>query len=291
MIGRIYTSKQLYESGLTSYRTAMVFSPENNAWRFGALECLIGLERYEQAITLADEILAFDRRNPDSWRNRSGLLLELERWDEAIVDLQVAHSLGGGTSSSRRQLATLFFNKGIYGQAAEESARATLLAEDAVSFDRLLSLAQALSGAGRVTEAVALLPAMETRAARLGIDLDPSKIDRIRVSLEYENGNFEEALVLLDGLVAEAPGDGGLHLQRAQALSALGRQEEAILTYQIAATIPETAFGANYEHARLRLARGEIAEAVSLLQTAYADKPSESLRDQIRTLQNYLDDQ
>lgn len=291
LIGYIYTSKQLYESGLTSFRTAMVFSPENNAWRFGALECLIGLERYEQAITMADELLAFDRRNPANWRNRSGLLLELERWDEAIVDLQIAHSLGGETYSSRQQLATLFFNKAIYGQAAEELGRAGLLAEDPISFDQLLLLVQALSGAGQVAVSAALLPAIESRASLLGVELDRSKIDRVRVALEYENENYEGALSLLDGLLEEAPADGGLHLQRAQTLTGLARHEEAILSYQIAATIPETAYVANYENARLRLARGEIAEALSLLQTAYAETPSESLRDQIRTLQTYLDDQ
>lgn len=291
LIGRIYVGKQLYESGLTAYRNAMVFNPENNAWRFGVLQCLIGLERFEQAITMADEVLAFDRRNPDNWTNRAGLLLRLERWDEAIVDLQIAESLGGGSFENRHRLAILFFNKEIYGQAAESVARAGVLAEDAESFDRLLSVARALAGAGQAADTVALLPAMESRAADLGIELDQSKVDRIRVTFELESQEYEQALPTLDALIAEDPADGNLLLQRARTLVGLGRQEEAMLSFQIAATIEETSYAARYEHARLRLTRGEIAEALALLQSAYVDAPSESLRSQILTLEAYVDDQ
>lgn len=288
LIGRIYVEKQLYESGLTAFRNAMVFNPENNAWRFGILQCLIGLGRYEEAITMVDEAIAFDRRNPDHWKNRANLLLELERWDEAIVDLQVADSLGDATFATRHQLATLLFNKEIYGQASEWIARAGLLADDFDSFDRLLTLAQSLSEVGLLAETVALLPDIESRAAGLGIALDRSKIDRIRVALEFENGNHQEALSLVDALIEENPADGGLQLQRAQVLISLGREEEAILSYQIAATQKETTYVAHYENARLRLARGEIAEALALLRKAYTENPSESLRTQILTLEAYV---
>lgn len=291
LIGRIYAEKELYESGLTAFRNAMVFNPENNAWRFGVLQCLIALERYEQAITMVDEVIAFDRRNPDNWKNRANLLLELERWDEAIIDLQVADSLGDASFATRHQLATMLFNKEIYGQASEWLARAGLLADDFDSFDRLLSVAQSLSEVGLLTEVAALLTDIQSRAAELGIELDHSKIDRIRVAIEFENGNFQQALSIVDALIEEAPADGGLQLQRAQVLISLGREEEAILSYQIAATHQETAYAANYENARLRLARGEIAEALALLRKAYTEDPSESLWTQILTLEAYVDNQ
>lgn len=291
LIGRIYTSKELYESGLTAFRNAMVFNPENNAWRFGVLQCLIELERYEQAITMVDEAIAFDRRNPDHWRNRANLLLKLERWDEAIVDLQIAHSLGGATFTSRHQLTTLLINKGIYGQAAESLVQAGLLADDVDSFDRLLTDAQVLSGFGQLAEVVALLPAIEARAAGLEVELNRSKIDRIRVAFEYEHENFGQALSILDALLEDAPADGSLHLQRAQTLIGLDQQEEAILSYQIAATFKETTYAATYEHARLRIARRELSDALALLRVAYAEAPTDSLRDSIRTLETYVNNQ
>jgi len=289
LIGRIYTSKKIFESGLTAFRTAMVFNPENNAWRFGVLQCLIGLERYEEAITMADEVLAFDRRNANNWKNRAGLLMRLERWDEAIIELQTAHALGGETFDTRIAIAVLLFNKGMYGQVAESLADATALAEDSDAFDRLLSNVESLAGVGRIEDALALIPAIETRAALFKAELDRSRIDRIKVAFDLESEAYEKALSLLDSLIENAPDDGELHLMRAHALIGMGKHEAAILSFQVAATIEETAYTANYEHARLELARGEISSALGLLRTAYLENPSVSLRSHIRELEAFED--
>jgi tetratricopeptide (TPR) repeat protein len=287
LIGRIYQSKQLYESGLTAFRNALVFSPENNSWRFGVLQCLIALERYAEAITMADEVLAFGRRDASNWRNRAGLLARLERWDEAIVDFQTAHSLGGATFDSLLSLTYLFFNKGIYPQAAISLAQATELAESSDNFDTLLSTVQSLSSTGQVEEALALISAIETRSAQQSVELDRSIIQRIQVAAELKNDSYENALPLLDALIEDAPGDGQLHLMRAQTLIGLQQVEDAILAFQIAATIEDVAYAANYDHARLELSRGQIPSALKLLQTAYAIEPSEALRSYIRELEAF----
>ena len=74
---------------------------------------------------------------------------------------------------------------------------------------------------------------------------------------------------------------------RAQTLIGLQQADEAILAFQIAATIDEVAFIANYEHARLELSRGQIPSALKLLRTAYGHEPSESLRSYIRELEAF----
>ena len=287
LIGRIYRSKQLYESGLTAFRNALVFNPENNSWRFGVLQCLIALERYEEAITMADEVLAFGRSDADNWRNRAGLLTRLERWDEAIVDFQTAHSLGGATFDSRLSLTYLLFNKGIYTEAANSLAQATEIAESADHFYSVLSTAQSLASAGRIEEALALIPTIEARSASQSVELDRSIIQRIQVAAKLKEESFDDALLLLDELIENSPGDGELHLMRAQTLIGLQQADEAILTFQIAATIDEVAFTANYEHARLELSRGQIPSALKLLRTAYGHEPSESLRSYIRELETF----
>ena len=69
----------------------------------------------------------------------------------------------------------------------------------------------------------------------------------------------------------------------------MGKHEAAILSFQVAATIEETAYSANYEHARLELARGEISSALGLFRTAYLENPSVSLRSHIRELEAFED--
>jgi len=291
LIGRIYTGKELYESGLTAYRNATVFNPENNAWRFGILQCLIALDRFDEAITMADEVLAFDRRNPANWVNRAGLLIHLERSDEAIVDLQVAHELGGMTFDSCLSMAILQFNKGIYGEVAVTLAEAVDLAKDADEFDRWLDITEALANAGQSERTIALLPAIERRAGNLEVKLDSSKIDRIRVAYDLQIEAFDEALAILESLIDLDPVDGELHLKRARALIGLERPGEAIIAFQIAATFEETAYRANYEYARMEFTRGDISSGLRLLRTAYSINPSETLRSYIRELESHEENQ
>ena len=236
---------------------------------------------------MADEVLAFGRSDADNWRNRAGLLTRLERWDEAIVDFQTAHSLGGATFDSRLSLTYLLFNKGIYTEAANSLAQATEIAESADHFYSVLSTAQSLASAGRIEEALALIPTIEARSASQSVELDRSIIQRIQVAAKLKEESFDDALLLLDELIENSPGDGELHLMRAQTLIGLQQADEAILTFQIAATIDEVAFTANYEHARLELSRGQIPSALKLLRTAYEHEPSESLRSYIRELEAF----
>ncbi len=291
LIGRIYAAKKLYESGLTAFRSALVFNPDNNAWRFGALQCLVGLERWAEAITLADEVIAFDRRNPSQWRNRAGILMRLERWDEAIVDFEAAHALDGSTFDSLLNLAVLYYNKGIYPSVAQTLARAVPLAQDSAALDRLLPRLQALASAKQSAAVMELLRAVEAQARTTQSELDDSLVQRIYVVHHLEKGEYQAALGLLAGLIEQSPADGELHLMQAQTLAALGEPGEAVLAYQIAATFDSTAYLANYEHARLELARGEIASALRLLRAAYAERPTEELRAHIREIEAYQADQ
>ncbi|MEZ5277498.1 MAG: tetratricopeptide repeat protein [Opitutaceae bacterium] len=287
LIGRIYTGKELYKSGLTAYRNATVFNPENNAWRFGILQCLIALDRFDEAITMADEVLAFDRRNPANWVNRAGLLIHLERSDEAIVDLQVAHELGGMTFDSCISMAILQFNKGIYEEVAGTLAEAADRARNTDEFDRWLDITEALAHAGQSGRAFDLLPAIARRAVNLEVKLDSSKINRIRVLHDLEIEAYGEALATLESLIDLDPVDGELHLEKARALIGLERPEEAAIAFQIAATFEETAYRANYEYARMEFTRGDISGGLRLLRSAYAINPSEALRSYIRELESH----
>ena len=287
LIGRIYRGKQLYESSLTAFRTALVFNPENNAWRFGVLQCLIARERYDEAITMADEVLAFDRRNPANWKNRAGLLARLERWDEAIVDFQTAHALGGASYNSLLSLAHLYFNKQLFPKAVSAASQATEFAQEAEQLDQLLEIAQSLSASGEIAESLELLPSIQSRATTLSLELDGSKVGRIQVAHELDAEAYENALLMLDELLADDPSDGSLNLMRAQALLGSGQTEDAIITLQIAATIEDVSYIAQYELARIELERGQFDNALRLLRSAYTLQPTESLRAYIRELEAF----
>lgn len=285
LIGRIYTDKKLYESALSSFRSAIVFKPENNNARFGIIQCLIALGRYEDAIPVIDEALAFDRNNVDHWHNRAGLLMRLNRIDEAIVDLQTAHHLGGESYTSLLDLSALYFQKELYKDSINCLLNTIPLAKNQAELERILGYANSLVSANQLDGAIAILQKVEHKSNVLNVPMDTYLINKIEAKNALAKHDFAETIRFIAPLIEQTPLDGTLYLMKAKALLGLQEKEEAILSYQIAATINTSAFQANYELARLMLSDGEMDKALTFLRTAYSKKPSDALRDHIRTIE------
>lgn len=289
LVGHIYLTEKLYGSALTSFELALVFNPANNVWRQGALRCLTQLDRNQEAIQVLDEMTAFDRKAPSHYLNRASLLLRLDRPDEAIIDLQLAHELNGNTASSHLLLGNLLYNKGLYAQALDNFQKTAALAQAPELFDRLLETAASMTQIEGGIFATQLLQTLKQQADKTEQMLDPNKIAKIEVILAITAGEYDRVLQRIDQLIHEMPTDGELQLIKAEAAAHLNQYTTAALAYELAATNEATAYSALYAHARLELGRGELESALSLLRKAYRTEPNEPLLSYIREIENLAD--
>lgn len=288
LIGHIYQSRNLFSGGLTAFQWALVFNPRNNVWREGILRCLIGLERYEEAVGVAREVLAFDRSNGDAWINLANLYLRVERPADAIIHLQTAHALGRASFFSRSALARLFFNRGIYPEARAEAEAAVRLVGEADEIGECLGFAFNLSQAERHEEAMALLATVRARAAELEVVPDPILAGLIEAGEQMARGDLAAARDSLTRLAEIDPGHGEIQLLLGRIHLDLNQPAEALLALQIAETVPATAYPALYEQSRLELRNGSVANALSLLRRARALRPGPEIDQYIRELEDLL---
>jgi tetratricopeptide (TPR) repeat protein len=287
LIGYIYLQKELHASALTAFQWAMVFNPQNNQWRRGLLQSLIGLERFSDALGVAEEIVAFERSQPAAWTNLAGLLMRLECPDDAIVHLQTAHALGGASYDSQTTLARLFFNKGIYERGGEAILAAGALAQTKEQLDELLSPSLQLGRDARHALAEQLLAGLQTRAGEIPCELDPVPVGLIRGAALTDRGDFRAAEDILSPLAHATPENGDLQLALARLHAKSGRSTEAEARFEIAQTHPDLAYTAFFEHAQLVLRRGDVARALELLREAHALKAGPTLAEHIRRLEAY----
>ena len=287
LIGYIYLQKELYRSALTAYQWAIVFNPRNNAWRQGTLQCLIGLDRWEEAKGVAEEILEFDRVNPGSWSNLGNIFIKLNRLDDAMIHLEVATTLGDNRFSTWRNLAALYWNKGVVNVTDRALSRAIGVAGRAEELEEALSLNLALSANMNHEIALKLLELLKARASELELSLEPIKVGLIEASGLMAAESFADAEAQLEELSKLDPANGEIQLQLARVFAAQNRLAEAEGAYELAATFPGTEYVALYEHARIKLMRNDVQAALILLREAHGIQPSSELTSYIDTLEDY----
>jgi tetratricopeptide (TPR) repeat protein len=67
LIGYCYLNGELYASALDAYRMALIFEPNSKDWRLGKAQCLISLEKFDDAIAMLTELIQMDRTKKEFW--------------------------------------------------------------------------------------------------------------------------------------------------------------------------------------------------------------------------------
>jgi tetratricopeptide (TPR) repeat protein len=287
LIGYIYLQEELYRSALTAYEWAIVFNPRNNAWRQGTLQCLIGLDQWDEAKGVAEEILEFDKDNHGSWSNLANILIKLNRFDDAIVYLNAAVALGDNRFSTWRNMAGLYWNKGIVEGTDRALSEAIGVVATEEELELSLSFAHSLSSNQHHETALSLLDLLKGRANELDLSLDPVIAGLIEVGGLIEAESYPDAEIQLRELSEIEPAHGEIQLLLARVLAVQNRLPEAESAYELAATFPGTEYLALYEHARIKLMANDVQAALELLREAYGIEPSPELSSYIDNLEGY----
>ena len=182
----------------------------------------LGEGRFEEAVRLADGLLASNPRMLDVWELRSLALARLGRMDESVASLGKAVALAPeGSTHYLRSMANRLLEAGRSGEAVKHAELAKRLGD--AEADELLARALLatgdLAGAGAAAEAALAVPATRARALLV--------LARIAVS----RNDLAAALARAEEAERAGPGQGpplaGLHLVRGDVLARAGRHAEA----------------------------------------------------------------
>lgn len=182
----------------------------------------LGEGRFEEAVRLADGLLAPNPRMLDVWELRSLALARLGRMDESVASLGKAVALAPeGSTHYLRSMANRLLEAGRNEEAVKHAGLAKKLGD--AEADELLARALLakgdLAGASAAAEAARAVPATRARALLV--------LARIAVA----RNDLAAALARTGEAEQAAPGHGpplaGLHLVRGDALARSGRHAEA----------------------------------------------------------------
>src|SRR5262249_29275720 len=206
------------------FRRALAERPESAPARLGLAESLRSEQNLEGA---AQEFTGYLRQQPQDREARvehATLLADLDRWEEALAELDRSDAGGAPSLASAKLRAEIYFRQKQWPEAARALEKALQIApQDAELHARL----------GRVWLEKRNFPSAE-RELRQAFELDPRSTDPLRdlVDVYYLSENCPAALEVLGLLAKRETPRGGSWFVRAICCDKLQRKAEAVAAYQ-----------------------------------------------------------
>ncbi|MFW6353922.1 MAG: tetratricopeptide repeat protein, partial [Verrucomicrobiota bacterium] len=283
LIGYSYLSTDRPEAGLDAYRQALLYQPESRDWRLGKLNSLIASGAAAEAARYLDELIKEMPGNADLWMQQANSFLQLQRYEDAIANLEYLRRENLASPPSLALLGDLYLSESLPGlaltayQAARESGE--------LSTDRELRMVESLVARNALAEADALIGEIKSSVFD---ELAPGTQTRLltleaRTALGLEQP--DRAFALLQEVVERDPLNGEAQLTLGDFYRERGDLVRAEFAYEAAEKVEAYRLRALTALARLEVAQREYQAALRYLRRAQEIEERDFIARYIRQLE------
>jgi tetratricopeptide (TPR) repeat protein len=260
----------------SAFRNAILFQPDNQDWRLGLARCAFKQKKYGEASALLETMIARQPGRSELWQLQASALLGLGERAKAAENLEVVHRLGKAKPDTLYTLGDLYAADANWDLAADAYRRG-VAADPQQPPSAALRSAETLSQRGALEQAKSLTKEI---ASTLGPSLngeDRRRLLRLQARIAVSEGSNDEAVKVLEEVVAADPLDGDALILLGQHAAKAGDVERARLHYERAAGIDAFEAQAKTRLAQLLAGQGKYQEAIPLLKRAQEIKPREEI--------------
>lgn len=215
LLGYAYLMQEKYQSALSAYQMARIFLPDSRDVRKGEAQCLLVTQAYGPAIALFDELLMESPTDQALWLFQANAYLAQKQLQDAIANLEIAHTIAEPTAASLSLLGDLYLQHEVLVQALKNY-------QQAIQTDPMMRPQQALKPLRYLIQRSHYAPAAAYLASLdqyLKSDLSPQQLrakDVLQAQLLIESEQVDAGLSRLDAVLAADPLDGDALLLRAR---------------------------------------------------------------------------
>ncbi|MBK1879920.1 tetratricopeptide repeat protein [Pelagicoccus mobilis] len=114
ILGYCHLQLGRYRSAETAYHFAMLFEPDQTDWAEGIAQAYYETARYEEAISVFDDLLRTDPNNSEFWLMKANAWLALDKPLKTAQCLEIARRVGDIESDSLYLLGNVYLEQGIF---------------------------------------------------------------------------------------------------------------------------------------------------------------------------------
>jgi tetratricopeptide (TPR) repeat protein len=265
-----------------AYIQALSGDPGNPDWKEGLLRIYIDGKQYGRAEALVKNLIKDRPAEKRFWLASAGVQLAQGRKIEAMVLLETALGIGVAGADELLLLGDLYADQNLPVEAVAVYEKALGPARDRGE-QKLFRLVRVLIAADKLSEADQALGALKT-------DLSPEgrrALLQSRADLLIARKRWAEARAEAEALLRLAPLDGHALLTVGLTYAEERDVPRAMLAFEAAYRIPESAYRASLELAGIELKNRRYAKSVEYLEKALSIQKTEAVEDylaRVRTL-------
>jgi tetratricopeptide (TPR) repeat protein len=285
LLGVAYAAKQDYQAAEAAYRNALLLQPENTEWRLGITRCVFKQQKFEDAVTLLEVLIARYPDKIDFWLLQAQAYLGMKQPLKAAENLQAVDHLGKATPESLHTLGDIYLSENLMDLAGGAYLRA-IDADPKQSLTRPLRSAEMLAGRGAFAQSRKVAAHIQKVWDQQINEADRRKLLKLEARLAMAEGSSGaemakvlEEIIKLDPLDGEALMLLGLHYSRQN------EPDRAILYYERAESIDAFEVNARIRHAQVLVSMSRYTEAVPLLRRALEIKPNDDVSQYLKQVE------
>jgi tetratricopeptide (TPR) repeat protein len=276
LLGYSYGSTEQPIPAESAYRQAMLLQPDMIDWKLGLTQSVLKQQKYGEAVTLTEELLARFPERSDYWLLQANAYIGLGQPLKAAENFEVVQRMGKATPASQNTLGDIYVNEGMFDLAARAYAEAVKLKPDQ-NIDQPLRRVEVLAQRGALAQAKTLLRKVEELAGDQLDDEQRKRALKLRSRIAVAEGQGDESVDVLEEIVALDPLDGEALILLGQHYARIDDPERAAFYYERAESIQEFEADARIRHAQLLVAMSKYPEAVPLLKRAQEIEPRDDV--------------
>jgi tetratricopeptide (TPR) repeat protein len=255
----------------------LLLQPENTEWRLGITRCVFKQQKFEDAATLLEVLIARYPDKTDFWLLQAQAYLGMKQPLKAAENLEAVYRLGKGSVESLYTLGDIYFSENLMDLAGQAYLRA-IDVDTNQTLVRPLRSAEMLSSRGALTQARQVTSHIWEVWDKQMSETDRRKLLKIEMRLSMAEGaSSVETANVLEEIVKLDPLDGEALMLLGQHYVKQNQPDRAIFYYERAESIDAFELNAKIRHAQVLVGMGRYSDAIPLLRRVQEIKPNDEI--------------
>lgn len=270
----------------TAFRNAIMLAPTVREWKLGLVRALFGQERFKEAASLLDGMIAAAPEETSLWTLQASAHIGSKDFLAAAANYEILDAFGKATVEELNTLGDIYVNEGLLRAAVSAYLRA--YDKNPQGIDGPIRAAEVLVSRDGVDLARELLGRVRANAGDQVSPNDWLRMLRLDARIAFAEGEEDRAAEILEQVVELDPLDGSSLIDLGQYYGRTGEPEKAINKFEMAENLEASAANAFVRHGQLLVRLGRYDEAVPLLKRAQEIEPRDSVARFLEDLEEYV---